>query len=76
MSIKRKTKNSQFIPCLYAKDSLINWRIPITSIASIEFEENNTVKFIFNTGSTATEELSPESIKLLYKFFPNTILLK
>lgn len=76
MSIKRKTKNSQSIPCLYAKDSLINWRIPITSIASIEFEENNTVKFIFNTGSTATEELSPESIKLLYKFFPNTILLK
>ncbi len=76
MSIKRKNKSSQFIPCLYAKDSLINWRIPITSIASIEFEENNTVKFIFNTGSTATEELSPESIKLLYKFFPNTILLK
>lgn len=76
MSIKRKTKNSHFIPCLYANDSLINWRIPITTIASVEFKENNTVKFIFNTGSTTTEELSPESIKLLYKFFPNTILLK
>lgn len=76
MSIKRKTKNSQSIPCLYVKDSLINWRIPITAIASIEFKENNTVKFIFNTGTTVTEELSPESIKLLYKFFPNTIILK
>lgn len=78
MSIKRKNKSSQIttIPCLYAKDSFINWRIPITAIASIEFKENNTVKFIFNTGTTVTKELSPESIKLLYKFFPNTILLK
>ena len=76
MSIKRKNKSSQSIPCLYAKNSLINWRIPITAIASIEFKENNTVKFIFNTGTTVIEELSTESIKLLYKFFPNTILLK
>ena len=75
MSIKRKTKNSQFIPCLYAKDSLINWRIPITGILSIEFKENNIVKIIFNNGSTMTQKLPAESIKLLYKFFPNTILL-
>ena len=73
MSIKRKNKSSQSIPCLYAKDSLLNWRIPITAIASIEFKENNTVKFIFNTGTSVTEVLSAESIKMLYELFSNTI---
>lgn len=76
MSIKRKNKSSQSIPCLYAKDSLLNWRIPITAITSIEFKENNTVKFIFNTGTSVTEVLSAESIKMLYELFPNTIFLK